>query len=127
MQREEINLADRAEIGADLWSQSRWQSHLRKSLQDLLAIPIVLRVVVENQHQAGKAEEGSGAQMFQMRNPIHRDLERNGDLLLHLLRGNAGPLSDYLNVVIGDIRVSLDRKVAEGNDTPDEQERSDRQ
>ncbi len=43
--------------------------------------------------------------MVQVRNPVHRDLDGNGDLLLHLLGGPAGPLRDHLHVVVGHVGI----------------------
>ncbi len=51
--------------------------------------------------------------------------DRHGDLLLDLFRGDSGPLSDDLDVVIGDVRVGFHGETAEGDDTPDEQQNCD--
>ena len=63
--------------------------------------------------------------MLQVRNAVHHDFERNGDLLLHLFGRNAGPLGDDLDVVVGDVGIGLHRKAAEGNDAPDEEQQGD--
>ena len=49
--------------------------------------------------------------MSQMRDAVHRDLKRNGDLLLDFFGRAAGPLRDDLNVVIRNVRVRLHRKI----------------
>ena len=62
-----------------------------------------------------------------MRDAVHYDFERDGNLLLDLLGGDAGPLSDNLDVVIGDIRVGFDREVMEGNRAGNEQQEGRRE
>ena len=57
VQREEVDLADRAPIGAHLRAARRRQRDLREPLQHALAIPGVVRVIVENQLQVGEAED----------------------------------------------------------------------
>ena len=54
--------------------------------------------------------------------PFIGGFERDGDLLLDLLGGDAGPLGDDLDVIVGHVGVGLDGKIVEGNDAPDEQE-----
>ena len=61
--------------------------------------------------------------MVQVRNAVHRDFDGNGDLLLHLFGGAAGPLRDDLNVVVGDIGIGFDREIVKGDRAPDEQKR----
>ena len=56
----------------------------KRQLQDLLAVPVVFRVVVENQHEAGQPEQRHRPQMLQVRDAVHDDFERHGDLLFHL-------------------------------------------
>ena len=45
--------------------------------------------------------------MGEVRQAVHHDLERNGDLLLHLFRRPARPLRDHLDIVIGDVRLGF--------------------
>ena len=91
------------------------------------AIPIVYGVVVENQHDAGEPDQRCGAQILQMRNARHHDLDRNRDLLLHFLGRPARPLRDDGDVVVGDIGVRLDRQVVERDGAPDQQQDGHRQ
>src|SRR5260370_7498543 len=64
--------------------------------------------------------------MRDVRNAIHRSLKWNGDLLLHLFRGNSRPLRDDLDVVVGYVRVGFYRKVVERDDAPNEQQNAER-
>ena len=50
-----VDLAHGAPVGAHLRSKVRGQAHLAEALEHMLAIHIALRVVVEDQHQAGEA------------------------------------------------------------------------
>ena len=82
--------------------------------------------IVEDQHHAGKTEERSGAQMFEVRDPVHHDLDRNGDLLFHLFGGPPGPLRDDLDVVVRDVRVRFDREIVKRDRSPDKEQKSER-
>jgi hypothetical protein len=48
----------------------------------------------------------------------HLDFDGDGDLLLNLFRGAAGPLGDDLNVVVGDVGIGFDGKIVEGDHSP---------
>ncbi len=61
-----------------------------------------------------------------MGNSIHRDLERDCDLLLDLLGGAARPLGDDCGVIVRDIGVGLHWKVVKGDCSPAEQEQTER-
>ncbi len=65
--------------------------------------------------------------MRDSRNAVHHGFKRDGDLLLDLLRGDAGPLSDDIDVVVGNVGICLDGQPMEGDDAPGEQKNSDRQ
>ncbi len=58
--------------------------------------------------------------MGHVRNAGHLDLERNGDLLLDLLGRPPGPLRDDLNVIVGDVWVSLYGQIVERDNAPRE-------
>src|SRR6185437_4915745 len=121
----EIDLADRAVVRSNLWLQSTRQIHLGEALENLLAIPVIRRFVIEDEHEARKPEQRGGAQMIEMRNAIHRNFEWDRDLLLHFFGGPARPLRDHLDIVIGDIGIRFDRQIMEGNRTPHEQQQRD--
>ena len=57
VQREEVDLADRAPVRAHLRLHARGQGDLRQPLQHPLAVPVVVWFVVEDQLQIGQAEE----------------------------------------------------------------------
>ena len=65
--------------------------------------------------------------MFQVRDAVHHDFDRDGDLLLHFFGRAAGPLRDDLDVVIGHVRIGFHRQIVEGNRAPDQQQDGDRQ
>ena len=112
-QREEIDLSDRAPVRAHLRHHARRQGHLRKTLQDSLAIPAVLRVVIEDQLQVGEPEDGERAQMGHPGYAVHDVFQRNRHLLLDLFRGDSRPLRDDLDIVVGHVRIRFHRKLVE--------------
>ena len=63
--------------------------------------------------------------MLQVREAVHHDFDRNGDLLFHFLRGPPGPLCDHLHIVVGDVGIRFDRQVFEGDHTPGEKQNRD--
>ena len=122
VQGEEVDLADRAPVRANLRLQALGQRYLREPLDNFRAIPIVNGVVVENHGDARKPGQRYGAQILKVRNPVHYDLNGNRDLLLHFLRGPPRPLRDDRDVVVGDIGIRLDREVVERDCAPDQQQ-----
>jgi hypothetical protein len=127
MQRVEVDLADRAPIGSHHRREILRKRHLREAFQDFLTVPVVLGLIVENEHHAGKAEERRRAQMLEMRQTVHQRFDRNGDLLLDFFRRPAWPLGDEVDVVVRHVRVRLDRQVVKREDAPDEQQQRDSQ
>ena len=65
--------------------------------------------------------------MDYVRDAVHHGFERNRDLLLDLLGGNSGPLSDDFDVVVGHVGIGLDRQIVERDDAPDKQHKARRQ
>src|SRR6202051_5153219 len=100
---------------------------MSKALENLSAIPIVFRFVVENERQAGEAKQRHRPQRGQMGNTVHYDFKGDGDLLFYLFSSAARPLRDDGNVIIRYVGICLDRKVLKGNSSPDEQQNGDRQ
>src|SRR5271165_6321998 len=84
----------------------------------MLAIHVAGGIVVEDEHQAGQACQGCGAKMGEVRHTRHLDFDRHGDLALDLFCTAAGPLGDDLHVVVGDVGIGLDGKIAERDDAP---------
>ncbi len=113
LERVPVDLADRAVVGTDLRLQAGRQAKLREALQHLLAIPVVGGFIVENEHQAGEAEQRCGAQVFQVRDAVHHDFDGDGNLLFHFFSGVARPLRDDLHIVVGYVGVGLDRQIVE--------------
>src|SRR5580692_9764170 len=127
LQRIPVNLADRAVVRAHLRLQIIWQSHLRQPFEHLLAVPVVAGAVVKNEHHAGKAKQRNGTQMRQVRQSVHLDFNRNGDLLFDFFGGAPGPLGDDLDIIIGNVGIRLDGEIVKGDRSPNEQENGDRQ
>ncbi len=65
--------------------------------------------------------------MHSMGNAVHHDFKWNRNLLFDLLRRDPRPLRDDLDVVVGYVRISLNGKTAERNDSPAEQDECNRQ
>ncbi len=62
--------------------------------------------------------------MFQVRQSVHHDFERNGNLLLDFLCRASRPLRDDLDVIVGHVGIGFDRQPLKGNDAPEKQQRS---
>src|SRR5271170_3408816 len=60
--------------------------------------------------------------MLHVGNTGHLDLDRHGDLLLDVLRRTPRPLSDDLDVVVGDVGIGLYRQVMKRDDAPREKQ-----
>ena len=60
-------------------------------------------------------------------NAVHRDFERNGDLLFDLLGRDARPLGDHVDVVVGYVGIGFHRKIVERNRAPRQQQQRDGQ
>ena len=116
-----VDLADGAPVGAHLGLQAGGEGDLSEAFEDLIAIVLVDGVVVEDHGDAGEAGERGGAQMGHVRDAGHLNLDRDGDLLLDLFGGAAGPLGDDLDVVVGDVGIGLDGEIVEGDRAPAEQ------
>jgi hypothetical protein len=64
---------------------------------------------------------------YQGWNTVQYDFEGDSDLLFYLFSSAARPLRDDNNVIIRYVGICLDRKILEGNGSPDEQQDRDRQ
>src|SRR5208283_6124760 len=123
-EREEINLADGTPVGAHLGHDAGRQGDLREPFENALAVPGVGFLVIENQLEIRKPEEGEGAQMNDVRDAVHHDFERYGYLLLDLFRGDSRPLGDDFHVVVRHVGIGLDGKLMEGNCSPAKEQES---
>ena len=59
--------------------------------------------------------------------PIHLQLKGNGNLALHLLGGAARPLGNDIDVIVGNVRIGLNREPVKRDDSPDEQQDAETQ
>src|SRR5579871_365009 len=117
MQREEINLANGAPVGAHLRYNPGGQRNLAQTLENAFAIPVVVRVVVKDHFYIGKPEQRERTEMNHVGHSVHGDFERDGDLLFDLFRRNPRPLRDDFDIVVGDIGISFNRQVMERDDS----------
>ena len=60
--------------------------------------------------------------MIEVWNSVGHDFNGNRDLLLHLFGRMARPLSNDLNVVVGNVRIGLHGKVMKGYGSPNEKQ-----
>ena len=126
VQREEIDLAGGTPVRLHLRRRQRPRRRkrdLRKPLERPLAVPEILFFVVENELDVGEAEQRERPQMGHVRHAVHHDLERNRDLLLHLLGGDSRPLRDDLDVIVRHVGIRFHRKLVERNRAPPEQQK----
>src|SRR6266853_4828698 len=114
----EVDLTNRAPVGAHLRLQAARQLDLRQSFQHLLPVPIIAGLIVENKHYAGQSKDGHGSQVLEMRDSVHLDFNGDRYLLLDLFCGVAGPLCNDLNVVVRHVRVGFDRQVVKRDRSP---------
>jgi len=117
-----IDLADGTPIGADLGLKAGGKGDLAETLKDLLAVPVVFAVVVEDHGDAGEPGEGGGAEVGHVGDARHAVFEGNGHLLFDVFGGTAGPLGDDVDVVIGDVGIGFDGEIVEGDCAPTEQQ-----
>ena len=111
-----VDRADRAEIGTDLRGHVGRKRDRRKALQHLLPVPVVVGIVVEDQIDDRKSRQRGRAHMQQMREAVHLDFDRYGDLLLNFLRSASRPLRNHLDPGVGNIGISFYRKILESDD-----------
>src|SRR5579862_7900252 len=117
-----VDGTDGAEIGTDASGDTGRERDLRKTLQTLLTIPIVVGIVVKDQVHHRQARQRSGANMLQVRDSVHLNLDGNGDLLLDFFGGASGPLRDDLHPGVGHVGIGFDGQIVEGDHTPDKEE-----
>src|SRR5271167_4071576 len=60
--------------------------------------------------------------MRKIRNPVHLDFNRYGDLLLHFFRSSSRPLRDHLHPSVSYVWIGLDGQVVERDHAPDKKE-----
>src|SRR6266852_4199290 len=126
-QREEVDLADGAPVAAHLWHDTGRQSNLREPLQNPLPVPRILLFIVENQLQVREPEQGERAQVNYVRDAVHRDFQRDTDLLFDLFCGDSGPLGDDVDVVVGNVRIGFHGKLVKRDRSPPKQKKGRRE
>ena len=121
----EVDLSDRAPVRPNLGNNARRQCHLRKPLQNSLAVLEVRRVLAEYHFHGREPKDRPRSDMGNSWNAVHHGLKRDGYLLLDLLGGNAGPLRNDINVIVRNVGISLHRQPMEGDDAPGEEQNAD--
>src|SRR6185437_12443043 len=94
--------------------------------EDALGAFNVGGVVADDEGQCKKAVDRPRAHVRHAGYAIHGHFDRDRDLLLDLLGGDAGPLRDDFDVVVGDVGIGLYRKVVERQDAPGEEQNAHR-
>src|SRR5260370_9595646 len=61
--------------------------------------------------------------MVQVRDSWHLNLSRNCHLLFDMFRGVSRPLGDDVDIVVGDIRIRLNREVVERDRSPGKEQK----
>ena len=110
-QRVVENLAGRRGQRIEAGREARRQRDVLDALHDALARPVVLDAVAEHERDQRQPERAARAHHRQARRAVELALERNGDLLLDLLGGEARRLGDDLRGGVGDVRIGLDREL----------------
>ena len=65
---------------------------------------------IEDQLQIRECEDRERAEVRRTRHAVHGDPQGSRDLLLDPLRGDAGPLSNHFDVVVGHVCIRPDRR-----------------
>ena len=82
--------------------------HVSDAFAHALAGPVILRAVVEDQHDDRQAEGVAAAHHIQRRDAVERPLQRDRNLLLDLFGGQARDLGHHLDRGVGDVRIRID-------------------
>jgi hypothetical protein len=72
---------------------------LAEALDHVSAVAVAGRIVIEDEHQAAETSQGCGAQMGEVGNAGHLDLDGHCNLAFDLFCASARPLRDDLHVV----------------------------
>src|SRR5580658_6602189 len=126
-ERVPVDRANRTEIRADACADIGRQRDLCEMLEYLLAVPVVVGIVIENQIHHRQSRQGSGTHMLKVRHAVHLNFDGHGNLLLHFFCSSARPLGDYLNPRVRNFRVCLNRQSLERDRSPDEQKQHEAQ
>ena len=117
-----VQLADRRRQRRQLRLDLRRKIGLLQPLEHPLPREVVVHLIVEGDREKRQAELRVREHPHRMRYAGQHDLERNGDLLLHLLSRVAGHECDHGGLHVGDVGKRLHRQRLKGDDArPDEQ------
>ena len=108
-----IDLTDRR-FGRELRLKIVRQRERLQPIERLLAVDEVGRVEIKVELDVAQAEDADGADFGQLRRAVQHRFDRNGDLLLHLLRGPCRVLRDELDHRRRWIGIGLDIELRKG-------------
>jgi len=106
----------RAQLGRDLANNGLYL------LVDQLAGIERRDILLEYDRHERQAEAGDRTDLLHVHDITHRDLDREGDQLLHFLRGKGGRDGNDLHLVVGDVGYRVDRQRHHRVDSPGQQE-----
>ena len=116
MKRVAVHFADHA----GQWSEPRFGISRDLGLGDaflhLLAGPVVVGAVAEEDPNVRETEVREGAQKRHVGDAVELLLELQGDVALHLLGGVTRPERDDVDLDISDVGIGLDRQARKGDD-----------
>ena len=87
-----------------------------QALLCLLAGEVIVHLIVEGKHDIRQAKLSVGEQAHLVGQTAERDLQWNGDLLLHFLRRVAGEKRNHSHLNVGNIRKGLDGQRLKSHD-----------
>ncbi len=118
-----INLAD-GRPGRKLRREIRRQSNELQAVQDFLAVPVIVAVVVEIELYVAQAENRDGANILKARNSEENGFDGDGDLTLHFFGGPGGILRDHFDERRRRIGIGFDVQAEEKDKTGDQSRRA---
>ena len=127
MERVAVHLADHAGQRPQLRPGVGRDSGLGDAFQHLLACPVIVGAIGEEDPNVREAEVREGAQKRHVGDTVKLLLELQGDVALDLLGGVARPERDDVDLHIGNVGIRLDRQARKGDDPGRRQDQHYRQ
>ena len=113
-QAEAVHFADRRGERGDVRHDALGEVGAAQTFEDYLAGEVIVGVVGKRDFDDGQAVNGARPARNHIGNAVERALDRDGDLLLHLLGRLAGHSGDHDDLGIRDIGVGFDLQLPEG-------------
>ena len=115
LQRVLVDLPDRRVVRSQVRRDAFGHVGVGQPLRHLLPRPVDVDVVLEGQDHLRQPERRDRPLHQHARRPGQRALDRDGDLLLDLLRRLAGVEGDHHDLDVRDVREGLDLQLGEGD------------